>query len=115
MATRSEIKVKLIESIIIELKKVTQARIDGTVVNDFQITVVHGFCPKVISPNNIDKDDFEKATKIELNMVKITIQKFEGDNSSIDVYHLNGSADIHFRNDGFTIKLEINNIYSMTR
>ena len=106
MATRLQIKQNLIIALILELKKVNQALVDNQMQSKIEITDVIFIEPKIVIPEDIDKDDFEKAEKIDFENALIRVSKSE---LSL-LYYCNGNANLVYKNNEFSVDL---NIYSI--
>lgn len=108
MVTRAEIKQKLQTALALKIYEVKEARINYVVKNNLEITDVIILEPKVILPETIDKDDFEKAEEIAFVRAQIRLCI---DSMNL-VYYCNGNAIIKYRDNDFDIDLRITNIYS---
>ena len=109
MNTRAEIKEKLIKSLFIKVLETENTKVDNNTGTNFNITKVLLIEPKIISPESIDEDDFEKAEEIDFEraQIRISIDSFDS------VYYCNGNAKIKYINNDFEIDLSITRIYSM--
>jgi hypothetical protein len=108
MATRAEIKEKLKKSLINKVLETEDSTVDNNIGTNFKITDVLLIEPKIVSPESIDKDDFEKAEEVDFEYAQIRISI----NSLNSVYYCNGNAKIKYINNDFEIDLTITRIYS---
>ncbi len=106
MATRIQIKQKLQRALTFEIKKVNKALVNNKMQSDIEITDVIFIEPKIIIPEDIDKDDFEKATEIDFEWTPIRLNK-AGESS---IHYCNGNANVVYENNEFNVNL---NIYSI--
>lgn len=106
MATREQIKQKLQRAITVEIKKVNRALVDNQMQSAIEITDIILIEPKIILPEGIDKDDFEKAEKIDFVNAHIRVSKGEMNL----LYYCNGNANVVYKNNEFSVDL---NIYSI--
>lgn len=101
MATRKDLKQKLINALILELKKVDKAMIDYVNQSEIQISDVVSINPVIVSPEDIDKDNYKEATAIYFERAQIRIIRLrEG-----LIYYCDGNAKIVYENDAFTVCL----------
>ena len=106
MATHEQIKQKLQRALTDEIKKVNRVLVDNQMQSAIEITDVIFIEPKIVMPEDIDKDDFEKAKKIDFVNAHIRVSK---DDMSL-LYYCNGSANVVYENNEFIVDL---NIYSI--
>ena len=108
MATRIQIKQKLQRALTFEIKKVNKALVNNKMQTDIEITDVIFIEPKIIIPEDIDKDDFEKATEIDFERTLIRLNK-AGESS---IHYCNGNANVVYENNEFIVNLKITSIKS---
>lgn len=108
MTTRTEIKQKLIIALITEIKKTDKALVDYEIQSNIKITDVEYINPRIISPEDIDKDDFEKATVIDFERTRIRLNKAGESN----IHYCDGKANLEYTDDNFFVDLKITSIKS---
>ena len=109
MATKAELKIKFVNALISKIKKENKATVDGKLVEDIEIIEVLLIDNiEIISPENIDRDDFEKAEFIEFKQAQIRICI----NSFSSIFYCNGSAKIKYSKNEFEVDLDISRIYT---
>lgn len=82
-------KQKLQRALTFEIKKVNKALVNNKCNQILKITDVIFIEPKIIIPEDIDKDDFEKATEIDFERTPIRLNK-AGESS---IHYCNGNAN----------------------
>lgn len=113
MTKKDEIKEKLIKALKSEMKLVKEALVDGNLVGDIEITRFDIISPQILSPEDIDADDFEKAEEIGFSKISVMLKEKLNDNLTHEHNsYCNGSAKINYIENDFTIDLNISNIYT---
>jgi hypothetical protein len=109
MATRAEIRKIMVTALISKIKEENKATIDGKLVENIEITdVILIDNIEIISPEDIDRDDFEKAEFIEFKQAQIRVCI----NSFSSIFYCNGSSKVKYCKNDFEIYLAISRIYS---
>jgi hypothetical protein len=106
-----DIKTKLKNALDLNIKKITEGRINGNFEKDFQILTILFIDPEIVSPNNISKDDYKNAKMISFKRAHIRIGEKKSDVISENIYYCDGSAMINYIDDDFSVDLEVSNIY----
>lgn len=91
-----------------EIKKINKALVNNKMQSDIEITDVIFIEPKIIIPEDIDKDDYDKATKIDFERTPIRLNKAGESN----IHYCNGNANVVYENNEFIVDLKITSINS---
>lgn len=109
---KKDIGIKLNNALVLSIKQITEARINGKPERDFQILAVLFIDPKITAPNDISKEDYRNAKMIRFEKAQIRLGIKESDGISENIYYCDGSAMINYINDDFSVELELSSIYT---
>jgi hypothetical protein len=109
---KSEIEIKLINALKLEIMQTKEARINGIFKRDIQILKVEYIQPIIVSPNDISKENFENAKVIRFEKGQMRLSRHKAYGSSEDIYYFDGDAKIDYLNSLFIIELTYISIYS---
>ena len=100
----TDIEVMLKNVLILKIKQIKEARIDGVHENNFQIMKVEYIQPVIVSPRDILNEDFTRANEIQFHKGKIRVSKQDAYGVMESMYYFDGQAKITFQNNEFLIE-----------
>lgn len=109
---KTDIEIKLEKALILEIKQIKEAKIDGIIKKDFQVLRVDLSLLTIISPNEILKGDYANAKEIQF--LKGQIRVCEPDNNGLmeNMYYFDGAATVNYLNNSFWVNVSYITIYT---
>lgn len=109
---KTEIELKLEKALILEIKKITEAKIDGIIKKDFQVVRVDLSLLTITSPNEILKGDYANAKEIQFLRGQIRVSESDNNGLMENMYYFDGTATVSYLNNSFLVNVSYITIYT---
>ena len=105
-------EIKLENALVLEIRQIREAKIDGTLKNNFQILKVEYIHPTIVSPREILNGDYTNAKEIQF--LKGQIRVSEPDNNGLmeNMYYFDGTATVNYLKNKFLVNVTYISIYT---
>lgn len=109
---KTDIETKLKNALILKIKKIKEAGINGILKKNFQILIVESVQPIIVTPNDISKGDYANAKEIQFRRGQLRVSESCNNDLMENMYYFDGTATVNYLNNNFLVNVTYITIYT---